>query len=160
MEYEYRITGVAAKKAVSDATNATKTLKTLTRRSAKITAKPKLVSKTKVPRASSMPSLLLAELAERQEEKSLTIQSCLASYARFTRAILIVTSSPTHGTVPMGEVLQMLASLILPPTCSQSTDGQHPRNLDVNMTKSTNSFGNTMCMDDLAGGAVNPPLLC
>ena len=65
MEHEYRITGMAAKKAVSDATNATKTLKTLTRRSAKITAKPKLVSKTKVPRASSMPSLLLAELAEK-----------------------------------------------------------------------------------------------
>ncbi|TDH70316.1 hypothetical protein CCR75_009216 [Bremia lactucae] len=69
MEYEYRIADAAANQANADATNATKILKTLIRRLAKITPKSKLVTEGKIPREETAPRKLSSEMAEKIRER-------------------------------------------------------------------------------------------
>ena len=153
MEYEYRTAGAAANRASVDATNATKTLQTLTHRLAKITSKQKSVTEVKVSRDETPPSVLLAELVERSRERSRSmIQRLLASYILRKWGIACGATKQPPRTVPTTAEPRDPGPSDLPPTSSQESDGPQPQDLDVTMAESTVTFGNAMCLNDLDGG--------
>ncbi|CAI5746254.1 unnamed protein product [Peronospora destructor] len=99
-----------------------------------------------------------AATAEKIRERSCsTIQRLLTSYVRRKRGISGVTSESPAGAAPTAAVPHDPAPSGMPRTCPRDPDGLDTRNMDVTMAENTFSFGNTMCMDDLGGGAVTPP---
>ena len=158
MEYEYRTAGATANRANAEATIAAKTLETLTRRLAKITPKPKPVAEDTAPQEDAPPREMPTEMAERSRERSRSmIQRLLASYVRRKRGVPSETIDKPLGTVPTAKEPRDPGPPDLPPMCPPESDRQRPQDLDVTMAESTVTFGNTMCLNDLNGGAVTPP---
>ena len=158
MEYEYRTAGATANRANAEATIAAKTLETLTRRLAKITPKPKPVAEDTAPQEDAPPREMPTEMAERSRERSRSmIQRLLASYVRRKRGVPSETIDKTLGTVPTAKEPRDPGPPDLPPMCPPESNRQRPQDLDVTMAESTVTFGNTMCLNDLNGGAVTPP---
>uniref|UniRef100_A0AAV1U7U0 Uncharacterized protein n=1 Tax=Peronospora matthiolae TaxID=2874970 RepID=A0AAV1U7U0_9STRA len=159
MEYEYRTAGATANRANADATITAKTLERLTRQLAKITPKPKPVTEDTAPQEDRPPREMPTEMAERCRERSRSmIQRLSASYVRRKRGVPSEPIDKPLGTVPTAKEPRDPGPPDLPPMCPPESDGKLPQDLDVTMAESTVTFGNTMCLNDLNGGAVTPPI--
>lgn len=99
-----------------------------------------------------------AELAERSRERiRAMIQRLLASYICCTRGITSEPTKPPPSTELTAAELRDPVPLDVSPTDPLKLDGQQSQDLDVTMAESTVTFGNTMCLNDLDGGAVTSP---
>uniref|UniRef100_M4C200 Uncharacterized protein n=1 Tax=Hyaloperonospora arabidopsidis (strain Emoy2) TaxID=559515 RepID=M4C200_HYAAE len=85
------------------------------------------------------------------------IQRLLASYIYRKRGIASGTAKQPPRTVPTAAEPRDPCPSDLPPPSSQESDGSQPQVLDVTMAERTVTFGNTMCLNDLDGGAITPP---
>ncbi|CAI5746378.1 unnamed protein product [Peronospora destructor] len=88
------------------------------------------------------------------ERSCSTIQRLLSSFVRRRRGFACECSDPSSGAVLIEAVPHVTPPSDVPPKCPQDPDLLDSHNLDVTTAESTFTFGNTMCIDDLGGGAV------
>ncbi|TDH72667.1 hypothetical protein CCR75_008474 [Bremia lactucae] len=150
MDYDYCTASATASRAMAEATN---TLKTLTRRLAKITPKLTTASELMAPKSAAPPCKLPAEMAKKDRERSrATIALLLSSHVRQKRGIPRATP---HCLRHRGRLRWVRVDM--PPPRTPIADGQSSRDLDITMAENTITFGNTMRMGDLNGGSVHHP---
>uniref|UniRef100_A0AAV1U0Z0 Uncharacterized protein n=1 Tax=Peronospora matthiolae TaxID=2874970 RepID=A0AAV1U0Z0_9STRA len=126
MEYDHRIAGAAAARAVAEAKKATNTLKTLKRRLAKITPKPTPASEIKLPHVADVPHELPAAMAEKTREKSRAIiERLLSSYVRHRRGLPSATTATPLGLGPAEVEPPDSVPAKMPSDCPQDSEGQH-----------------------------------
>lgn len=101
-----------------------------------------------------MPAAL-AEKA-RQNIRS-TIERLLSSYARRKRSAPEASTAPYPGPGKAKVEPSSPTPADMPSTDHKNSNGHPAHNLDVTMAESTVTFENTMCINDLDGGAVAPP---
>ena len=155
--FDYRTAIRALNRALADAAIVMNTIKALARWLKNIASKNKIVSEALVCRCFTIRDDGWGGERNWHRNRSM-MQHLLSSYVRRKWCIQSVTSEPNPSWIPNQTVHHRPSPSDLSPTRLQELDGQHPRNLDVTMAKSTNKFGNTMCRDDLDGEAVTLPL--
>uniref|UniRef100_M4BV95 Uncharacterized protein n=1 Tax=Hyaloperonospora arabidopsidis (strain Emoy2) TaxID=559515 RepID=M4BV95_HYAAE len=92
-----------------------------------------------------------------RDQSRLMIQGFLSSYVRRKRGIPSVPSKAVPCAVLSEARPQDSAPPDLRTPGSPESETLDSHDLDVTMADSTLTFGNTMRMDDLGGGAVSPP---